>query len=896
MKKRIILPLLVLVFALVLSLAFAACEQTPPADQSGTQQTEPSGDDPTPPDGGGEEQEDPDTQPEDPDGPGKDPGDEDEGPETPDEPEEVTPMMYDYKIVYGTFAADGTDKVRSRSANSLAVHKTGAFTYGVMEATVQLSGTPADSGIVFALTESSASTYWESGASYYFFFVSRSGTAYLGRVLNGWSVCAEKRIEDFDAAGTYRLRIERDDTGISCYVDDEFYMLYTETTPLSGDKYGLRAGTADVRYSDVEVTASETPAGVPSEEYDILSGGLNVTGLGVRATAATVALHKTAAFTDGTLTLSLAPINSADNSVIFCADDEAKSYYALTFTAGRYVELAKVVNGARTRLQRGKLSASYQTGSTYPVTIVKEGGSIHCYVALSSRQTLCYAAYTDSEPLTGTRAGIMTGGAGTICSAMNVSAQTDTRTAEVLLFGHSYMELWRNYKTDLSEYSSIDNIGIGGSVASHWEEMIEQIVSYSPSIGIYMIGINDITAGYTPAAIADSVETVLLALHARLPEAEFVLVGINHCPNKTQLADNISETNALMRNLAASYDWILFAETEYLFCATDGDPSSVIASDFSDGLHITAASYVTLAGVIRNAIAGLDQPALDEDLAEETLAAARQGLLDSISVWSQDAFTAQQWESARPHYESAVAKIMACTTREQLDAVDLTQEIAALEALPNRADILTDELIDPSFGIRRAANDWTKTTDGAIRMHDFNYIIDNSAQGSRMEAVFRMSNNTGNIVTAGIVLRVSVTAGKGLNGYLINFVYPANYMQIYYMNNAYNTNGSASVIKYIGGLVYSGDVVNTDFYVRTEGDMLYLCTYEQYRTSGITRAVAVDLTYGGQFEVYDAGYFGIISWTRDVSYDLTVSHLVVGSAAAVHAQNVQALPADFKRT
>lgn len=76
-------------------------------------------------------------------------------------------------------------------------------------------------------------------------------------------------------------------------------------------------------------------------------------------------------------------------------------------------------------------------------------------------------------------------------------------------------------------------------------------------------------------------------------------------------------------------------------------------------------------------------------------------------------------------------------------------------------------------------------------MHDFNYIIDNSAQGSRMEAVFRMSNNTGNIVTAGIVLRVSVTAGKGLNGYLLNFVYPANYMQIYYMNNAYNTNGSA---------------------------------------------------------------------------------------------------------
>ena len=58
-------------FALVLSLAFAACEQTPPADQSGTQQTEPSGDDPTPPDGGGEEQEDPDTQPEDPDGPEK---------------------------------------------------------------------------------------------------------------------------------------------------------------------------------------------------------------------------------------------------------------------------------------------------------------------------------------------------------------------------------------------------------------------------------------------------------------------------------------------------------------------------------------------------------------------------------------------------------------------------------------------------------------------------------------------------------------------------------------------------------------------------------------------------------------------------------------------------------
>lgn len=865
MKKRIILPLLLLL-ALCLSLTFAAC--TPAQSDQTTGGDNPSVENPGGEDPGDEDPSDQEPDEENPDG-------EDPDGEDPDPPQEE-PMIHDYKVVNGSFAANGTNAVQSKTNNAMAINKTGTLKYGSLEATLTLAGTASDNGIVFALTEGSASTYWENaGTSYYFYFVSQIGNAYLGRVLDGsWLMCAEKPISGFNASGTYRLRVERDTSGITCYVNGDMYLYYTETIPLSGNQYGLRAGTAGVSYTDVVAEEKSSEETQPSEDYDILTGGLTETEIGVRATAATIALYKGLSFTEGTLTAGVVPVNAKDNGIIFAADDEAKSYYSFTFTAGRYMELAKVVNGERTVLQRGVLSAGYNVTNSYPVTIVRDGNDIYCYLSYTSAQQICYAAYTDSEPLTGTRVGVLSGEAGAFFTDPAVSQETAHRTAKTLLFGHSYMELWQNYKTDFYEYESIDNIGIGGSIAAHWKDLIAQTVSYAPELAVFMIGINDLSVGYTAAATAADTEAVLLALHEQLPDTEFVLVGVNHCPARDYLATQISETNKLFRNIAAKYDWLNYAETEYLFCATDGDPSSTIDTDFTDGLHPTADAYKLLAESIRSAIAGEDQPEFDEELAQQQLAEAKAQKLQSISVWSEHAFSAENWTQAKPLYDAAAAKIAACETQEDLNALDLSEEIAALKAIANKADAFIANAGDLSFGIRFDADTWKKQENGSLLVNGCSYVLDDTVQGTDMEVVFRLDNNSGTVATGGFFLRASMNPNTGVDGYLVNYVSDLNYIQIYYLQNVYNTNSSSQILTYIGGWAYTGEVEGTEFYVKIEGDALYLTTYETYRASGLSSAIVVDLTNNGAYAVYDAGYFGVIAWNTDVSYEFTISELV----------------------
>ena len=137
-------------------------------------------------------------------------------------------------------------------------------------------------------------------------------------------------------------------------------------------------------------------------------------------------------------------------------------------------------------------------------------------------------------------------------------------------------------------------------------------------------------------------------------------------------------------------------------------------------------------------------------------------------------------------------------------------------------------------------------------------------------------------------------ANGGINGYLVNYVTDPNFIQIFYLNNAYA--GSSEVLTYIGGWAYTGEVEGVDFYVKIEGGTLYLTTYANYLATGLSSAIAVDLTNNGAYAVYQSGYFGLISWNENVSYEFTLSHLVFLEAAAADSANqASALPADTKR-
>ena len=110
-----------------------------------------------------------------------------------------------------------------------------------------------------------------------------------------------------------------------------------------------------------------------------------------------------------------------------------------------------------------------------------------------------------------------------------------------------------------------------------------------------MIGINDLTAGYdipssgiTPQFVVSNIKETLLYMKSINPEFTVVLLSINHCPARTHIASQISQTNNLMEDLCSEYDWMSYAEIEYAFCDDGVHPTEAW---FTDRLHLTAAGY-----------------------------------------------------------------------------------------------------------------------------------------------------------------------------------------------------------------------------------------------------------------------------------------------------------------
>lgn len=173
-------------------------------------------------------------------------------PEKPFDDSQKYTYSYAFRTVSGSMAeSDGV--YTAGTANSMAVDNTTPFPYGTISCTVR-SNNQTDSGIVFGLTESGASTYWESGVSYYFFFLGRGGNAYLGKVDGGWKELKVVGIGAIDADRDYTLKVVLRSNKICCYVDDTLMFGYKDEDFLTGTCYGLRAGAAGVTFSDVSVT------------------------------------------------------------------------------------------------------------------------------------------------------------------------------------------------------------------------------------------------------------------------------------------------------------------------------------------------------------------------------------------------------------------------------------------------------------------------------------------------------------------------------------------------------------------------------------------------------------------------------------------------------------------
>lgn len=139
--------------------------------------------------------------------------------------------------------------------NTILFDRTTPFSYGTIEVTINES-IACDAGIIFCVEDNGLDTFWEGNVAYYFYFVSKDGTAYLGKTDYGnWSELLVTAIPGYSVGTDVKLKVILKGTKILCYANDELIGGYKDKNPIMGTSYGLRAGGSGVSYTNLSITS-----------------------------------------------------------------------------------------------------------------------------------------------------------------------------------------------------------------------------------------------------------------------------------------------------------------------------------------------------------------------------------------------------------------------------------------------------------------------------------------------------------------------------------------------------------------------------------------------------------------------------------------------------------------
>lgn len=379
-----------------------------------------------------------------------------------------------------------------------------------------------------------------------------------------------------------------------------FLMMGCSTNKSSNDNPNTPVDPVD----PVDPDEPGTPVEETGLDFQTLHGVITYSDYGAKVTSSTAScLVTNQRFSKGTLSVDVLPNGSNESGMMFLSNATNDTFYELHVTAnsGNKLVLNKYVNNVATEMGSCYITAGYNGLGKIELKVIISDNKIQCFY-----ENKLYISRTDTDLLTGDYVGLFTNNQGSEFTNITLAKdKNEFKTVNTLITGHSYMELWSNYKNDLSRYEDIYNIGIGGTSSPDWYDHIEEVVDYNPSRLIYMIGINDVGWKTAPSAFMNNVKKYVDPLLTRLPEVEICLVSVNICPLYKDSKSTIDEMNRLLRNYVANTDRVSYADIDDAFLNSDGTPDD---SCFVDGLHPTANAYLVIRDAIYDAFDGINQP------------------------------------------------------------------------------------------------------------------------------------------------------------------------------------------------------------------------------------------------------------------------------------------------
>ena len=173
----------------------------------------------------------------------------------------------------------------------------------------------------------------------------------------------------------------------------------------------------------------------------------------------------------------------------------------------------------------------------------------------------------------------------------------------VLFVGSSSFRFWDTLAEDMAPIEVVRR-GFGGSQMEHVNLYFDTIVApYEPRAIVVYEGENDISAGKSPADVVADVERFLAMKTEALGATPVYVVSIK--VSKLRFAERPAqiEANAMIADLAAAREDVVFIDIASAMMADDGTPKDIF---IADDLHMTADGYAIWTPIIRGA---LEQPA-----------------------------------------------------------------------------------------------------------------------------------------------------------------------------------------------------------------------------------------------------------------------------------------------
>ena len=300
---------------------------------------------------------------------------------------------------------------------------------------------------------------------------------------------------------------------------------------------------------------------------------------------------------NGTLSTTMKIPESGEAGLVFALSaaegesyfekESGLSYYYFAVNGDKTARLYRIENGKKNELRVQKLiTSSFGAGKQVDISVIFDNESIYCYV-----NETCFIKYDDPSPLTGEMFGRRQDGNATF-TLLRSSTGTQTKKADILIWGHSHTALWTTASTALKDNGKVINIGIGSTDTPYWYRLIDELLTYEPKMLIVMSGSNDYGNGTNNALTIELLDEIYSAMRAKLPELKVIQLTEFLQPKRTQLADKVRDFNArLLMYEQENSEWFSVVDT---YDIANKEKDTIDTSRFRDDYHLKAEYYNTI--------------------------------------------------------------------------------------------------------------------------------------------------------------------------------------------------------------------------------------------------------------------------------------------------------------